>query len=129
LERGEDVSNPPTGYHSVSPYLVTEDLEGLVGFVCKVFDGVDRHRAIGAAGGTHVEVEVGDSLIMVGAGAPGNTWTAMLHVYLDDAGAAYRRAVEAGATSVMDEHQTPFGDRRYAVDDPWGNQWWISTRE
>jgi uncharacterized glyoxalase superfamily protein PhnB len=113
----------------VSPYLVTEDLEGLVGFVCKVFDGVDRHRAIGAAGGTHVEVEVGDSLIMVGAGAPGNTWTAMLHVYLDDAGAAYRRALEVGATSVMDEHQTPFGDRRYAVDDPWGNQWWISTRE
>jgi PhnB protein len=102
LERGEDVSNPPTGYHSVSPYLVTEDLEGLVGFVCNAFDG---------------------------AGAPGNTWTAMLHVYLDDAGAAYRRALEAGATSVMDEHETPFGDRRYAVDDPWGNQWWISTRQ
>jgi uncharacterized glyoxalase superfamily protein PhnB len=29
----------------------------------------------------------------------------------------------------MDEHETPFGDRRYAVDDPWGNQWWISTRQ
>ena len=123
------MSNPPTGYHSVSPYLMTEDLEGLVGFVCKAFDGVDRHRATGAAGRTHVEVEVGDSLIMIGAGAPGNTWTAMLHVYLDDAGAAYRRALEAGATSVMDEHETPFGDRRYAVDDPWGNQWWISTRQ
>jgi uncharacterized glyoxalase superfamily protein PhnB len=62
------VSNPPTGYQSVSPYLVTEDLEGLVGFVCNAFDGVDRHRATGAAGRTHVEVEVGDSLIMIGAG-------------------------------------------------------------
>jgi PhnB protein len=123
------VKNPPPGYHSVSPYLVTEDLEGLVTFVCTVFEGVDRHRQTGAAGRTHVEVEVGDSLVMIGAGAAGRSRTAMLHVYLDDAAGAHRRALKAGATSVMDEHRTDFGDRRYAVDDPWGNQWWISTRE
>ena len=123
------MTNPPPGYHSVSPYLVTDDLEGLVSFVCDVFDGTDRHRATGAAGRTHVEVEVGDSLVMIGAAAPGSTWKAMLHVYIDDAGTAYRRALEAGAKSVMGEHETPFGDKRYAVDDPWGNQWWISTRQ
>jgi uncharacterized glyoxalase superfamily protein PhnB len=108
---------------------MTEDLEGLVGFVGDVFEGTARHRATGAAGRTHVEVQVGDSLVMIGAAAPGGGRTAMLHVYLDDAGAAYRRALEAGATSVMDEHETDFGDLRYAVDDPWGNQWWISTRQ
>jgi uncharacterized glyoxalase superfamily protein PhnB len=109
---------------------MTEDLEGLMSFVCgDVFGGTDRHRATGAAGRTHVEVEVGDSLVMIGAGSPGGGRTAMLHVYLDDAGAAYRRALEAGATSAMDEHETDFGDRCYAVDDPWGNQWWVSTRQ
>ena len=124
------MTNPPPGYHTVSPYLVTSDLEGLVSFVCDVFGGTDRHRATGAAGRTHVEVEVGDSLVMVGAaGSPEGVRTAMLHVYLDDAGAAYGRALEAGAASVMDEHTTDSGNRRYAVDDPWGNQWWISTRE
>jgi PhnB protein len=123
------VKNPPPGYHSVSPYLVTEELEALVGFVCDVFEGNDRHRATGAAGRTHVEVEVGDSLVMIGAaGSAEGVRTAMLHVYIDDSAAAYERALEAGATSVMDAHETPFGDRRYAIDDPWGNQWWISTR-
>ena len=123
------MTNPPPGYHTVSPYLVTDDLEGLVSFVCNVFGGTDRHRATGAAGGTHVEVELGDSVVMIGAGAPGRTWTGMLLVYLDDAGSAYERALEAVATSVMDEHETPFGDKRYAVEDPWGNQWWIATRQ
>ncbi len=41
------MKNPPPGYHSVSPYLVTKDLEGLVSFVCDVFGGTDRHRATG----------------------------------------------------------------------------------
>ena len=123
------MNNPPPGYHSVSPYLVTEDIEGLVAFVCDAFEGTDRHRATGAAGRTHVEVEVGDSLVMIGAaGSAEGVRTAMLHVYVNDSRAAYERAVAAGATPVMDEHETDFGDVRFAVDDRWGNQWWISTR-
>jgi PhnB protein len=123
------MKNPPPGYQTVSPYLVTEDLEGLVAFVCEAFEGTDRHRATGAAGRTHVEVEVGDSLVMIGAaGSVEGVRTAMLHVYVDDSRAGYERAVAAGATTVMDEHETEFGDLRFAVDDPWGNQWWISTR-
>jgi PhnB protein len=123
------VTNPPPGYHSVSPYLMAEDLEGLVSFICAVFQTEDRDRATGAAGRTHVEIEVGDSLIMVGAARPGGGRTAMLHVYVDDSAGAYQRALDLGATSVSDREETDFGDLRYAVDDRWGNQWWIATRQ
>ena len=39
------MTNPPPGYHSVSPYLMAEDLEGLVSFVCEVF-GEDGHASV-----------------------------------------------------------------------------------
>jgi PhnB protein len=117
----------PEGYRTLSPYLLAEDAEGLLSFVSTVFGIEVRRRMVGEAGGLHAELELGDSVLMVGEGG-GSTFPAMLHVYVDDADAIYERALAEGATTAAEPHDTSFGDHRAAFDDRWGNQWWVATR-
>ncbi|MDQ3672365.1 MAG: VOC family protein [Actinomycetota bacterium] len=117
----------PEGYPTVSPYLLVTDLEPAVAFLTEVFGARERRRMQGEGGGMHCELELGDSVVMVGAGG-GMSSRAMLHVYVADAEAVYRRALAAGASSVSEPHDTSFGDHRVAFDDPSGTQWWVSTR-
>jgi PhnB protein len=117
----------PDGYRTLSPYLLAEDAEGLLSFVSTVFGIEVRRRMVGEAGGLHAELELGDSVLMVGEGG-GSTFPAMLHVYVDDADAIYERALAEGAKSAAEPHDTSFGDHRAAFDDRWGNQWWVATR-
>lgn len=50
----------------------------------------------------------------------------MLYVDVDDADAAYRRAVEAGAATMEAPVDTPYGDRRCMVRDAAGNVYQIA---
>jgi PhnB protein len=117
----------PDGYRTLSPYLLVENAEGLLSFVTAVFDTEVRRRTTGEAGGLHAELDLGDSVLMVGEGG-GERFPAMLHVYVEDADAVYARALAEGATSAAEPHDTSFGDHRAAFDDSWGNQWWVATR-
>ena len=49
-----------------------------------------------------------------------------LHVYVPDADAVYRRALEAGAESVFEPKNKPYGSREAGVKDPTGNLWFIA---
>jgi len=122
------VAGVPGGYRTLSPYLVVEDAEGLLAFVARVFETEVRRRTTGEAGGLHAEVELGDSVLMVGEGGGTMSFPAMLHVYVEDADAVYERALDEGATAAAMPHDTSFGDHRAAFDDRWGNQWWVATR-
>ena len=51
----------------------------------------------------------------------------MIHLYLDNADAAYQRAIRAGATSLREPVDEPYGDRMAGVQDRFGNQWWMVT--
>jgi PhnB protein len=51
----------------------------------------------------------------------------MLHVYVADADATYRRALAAGGISVQEPTDQFYGDRSGGVRDPCGNLWWIAT--
>lgn len=115
------------GYPSVSPYLMTPDVEELVVFIQKVFDGVEIFRSIGSAGGAHIEMRIGDSVVMMGGAADGESFPAALHVYVADVDVVYAKALEAGATSIAEPMQQGDPDRRGGVLDRFGNQWWIAT--
>jgi uncharacterized glyoxalase superfamily protein PhnB len=49
------------------------------------------------------------------------------YLYVEDADAVYRRALNAGAVSVQEPADQPWGDRAAGVRDPAGNFWWIAT--
>jgi uncharacterized glyoxalase superfamily protein PhnB len=112
----------PTGWHSLTPRIVTEDVAGLVEFL-KV--------AFGATGDVHADrpavMRIGDSVIMISSVGPRAAVPAFLYAYVDDADATYRRALEAGARSLEEPIDTPYGDRRGMVEDRWGNVWQIAT--
>jgi PhnB protein len=51
----------------------------------------------------------------------------MFYVYVDDVDAWYRRALAAGATSMEPPALQPYGERRAAVRDAFGNQWYLAA--
>lgn len=122
--------NPiPEGYHSVTPYLVVEGAAGLIDFLKQAFGATEKERFLrpdGLIG--HAEVKIGDSIVMLSdAGEQGKPMHTGIHLYVEDADAVYRRALQAGATSLSEPGDQFYGDRSAGVQDPRGNTWWIST--
>lgn len=57
-------------------------------------------------------------------------WQPMPTVFflrVTDTDAAYRSALAAGAESLAEPADQPFGDRLAAIKDPSGNLWYIAT--
>ncbi len=111
------------GFHTITPYLTTPDLDGLVAFLKEAFGATETRRERGGGGGEHVEMRIGDSMLMVG-GAP-HTTTAMLFLYVDDPDAWHARAVAAGAESLEEPKAAADGGRRAGVRDAFGNVWYF----
>ncbi len=112
----------PDGFHSVTPRLVVDDPAGLVRFLIDAFGGTGEYIASAPA-----QIRIGDSIVMVSEAGPREPTRALLYLYVDDADATYRRAMNAGATSLEGPLDTPYGDRRAMVTDPYGNDWQIAT--
>jgi PhnB protein len=103
--------------------MVVADAEAEVEFLRAVFD---------ASGDVHpdrpAEIRIGDSLVMVTSAGEREPFPAFLYVYVDDADSTYRTALEAGAVEVEEPLDTPYGDRRAMVRDPFGNVFQIAHR-
>jgi PhnB protein len=113
----------PAGWHTVTPRIVAEDAAGLVAFLKRVFEATGDFQA-----GAPSQVMIGESLLMVSSAGPRETFPAFLYVYVEDADAAYRRALDEGAVSLEAVWDTPYGYRRGMVRDPWGNVWQVATQ-
>jgi uncharacterized glyoxalase superfamily protein PhnB len=64
---------------------------------------------------------------MIGGGVGLEQRPTAIHLYVPDVDEAYRRAMEAGATSLFEPADQPYGERSGAVQDPTGNRWYIAT--
>jgi len=112
----------PDGWHTVTPRIVARDARQLVEFLHQVFGATGEYRREMPS-----VVQIGDSLVMISdVGVRGPT-PAFLYVYVSDTDAAYRRALAAGARSLEEPADLPYGDRRCMVEDKWGNIWQIAT--
>jgi PhnB protein len=120
----------PEGYHTVTPFLNVKGAAETIEFIKKAFGGEERARMPGPDGKImHAEVRIGDSLIMLSDAmqqppTPGN-----LHLYVTDADAVFKRAIEAGAKVLMPIQDMFWGDRYGSVTDPLGNHWSIATHK
>lgn len=118
----------PDGFHSVTPELIVQGGKRLLEFMKKAFDAEEILNMPGADGAIlHAELRVGDSIVMVGDAVRQPPMPASLFLYVKDADSAYRRALQAGATSVMEPANMFWGDRFARVKDPSGNLWGIAT--
>ena len=103
------------------PYLYPESARGLITFLEKAFGaealGVYEHEGRVM----HASVRLGDSLVEMGEAA--ERLPQAISLYVEDTDEAYRRALEAGATSLWEPADQHYGERTAGVQDPFGNQW------
>ncbi len=117
------------GFHTVTPYLMVREAAKLIDFVKEAFAATELFRGTGSAGGIHAEVRIGDSMVMIGGAGTwnGEPMPAAIYLYMDDVDAVYKRALQAGAASLSEPADQPYGDRIAGVKDPFGNVWYIAT--
>ncbi len=112
----------PDGWHTITPRLVVRDPANLVRFLKRAFGATGDFVADAPS-----EIKIGDSVVMVSGVGPRDAMPSFLHLYVDDADATYTRALEAGAVTLEEPSDMPYGDRRAMVKDPCGNDWQIAT--
>ena len=129
----------PDGFRSITPHLVCAGAADAIEFYRKAFNATEVTRMPGPEGKLmHAQIRVGDSAIMLVDEFP--DWGALgpkalkgtpvtIHFYVDDADAAFKRAVEAGATVKMPIADMFWGDRYGIVEDPYGHLWSIATHQ
>jgi PhnB protein len=123
-------SHKPEGYTTVSSYLIVDGANATIEFLRNVFGAVELRRFPDPTGKVmHAEVRIDDSVVMIADGASG--WPPVpshVHVYVPDVDATYKRALEAGATSVQAPVKKEDADKRGGVKDAGGTTWWIATK-
>lgn len=123
-------SYKPAGHNSVSPYLLVSSVKAQLAFMKAVFGSTELYKMELPDGAVkHAEVRIDDSVVMMGERPDGREpMPCSTHVYVPDVDATYRAALEAGALSVSEPKDQPYGDRSAGVQDAEGNMWWIGTK-
>ena len=126
----------PEGYHSVTPYIVVDGAEDAIRFYVAAFGATEVLRLSMGDKIGHAEIKIRDSHVMLsdewpdmdirGPKSRGGA-TSSLMIYVEDADAAFARAVAAGATVERPVEDQFYGDRNGAIVDPFGHRWTIST--
>jgi PhnB protein len=118
----------PEGSSVVSPYLIVVSVEEEIEFFRKVFDAELLDSAKQEDGLIiHAEVRIGDSSVMMGrANENFPPVQSVLYIYVENADAVYRKAVEFGGISVMEPEDRIYGNREGGVTDTQGNTFWIA---
>jgi PhnB protein len=117
------------GFTAVTPYVWVPD-RGFSDFLVRVFDAVETLVTEGGRHGTHREMRVGDSMLMLGEGGPGEIVpgrSMAFHVFVDDVDAVYAKALAAGGESLGEPGDRPYGERAGFIKDAYGNHWYIAT--
>ena len=114
----------------VTPYLLYEDGEAAAAFLTRAFGFREVDRAIGGAGGVHLEFETELGGRVYAGQAPSGFRnpaaagrTSLVYVLVPDVDAHHDRAKGEGADIVEELVDTPFGHRRYTCRDPQGHEW------
>ena len=122
----------PDGYHSITPYLVVPDAPKTIAFLKQAFGATTLFEPMKRPDGSigHAELKIGDSPLMLSEASEQCPATqAMIHLYVPDVDAMYKKALAAGATSVMEVADQFYGDRSGGVKDPAGNSWYVATHK
>ena len=116
------------GFQSVVPYLSVQGAAKLVEFLAAAFGAQHTFQA---PSDTHFEVRIGDSMVMIGDVGTGPPRTGQLFMYVDNPEGLYQRALAAGATSILEPCDRPWGEGGTmlcgaGVKDPAGNLWHLA---
>jgi uncharacterized glyoxalase superfamily protein PhnB len=127
----------PDGYHSITPSVVVDNGAEAIEFYKRALGAEELFRMPMPDGRIgHAELRIGDSVYFVSDEFPEMDYRSPkslggshggLGIYVEDADAAFEKAVAAGATAVMPMMDAFWGDRYGKVKDPYGHTWSLMT--
>lgn len=131
------VSPIPSGYHSVTPYLIVNDAARAIGFYQRAFGATELFRLDSPDGKIgHAEIKIGNSPIMLADEMPdggyrgpqsiGGTPVSLM-IYVEDVDRMFAQAIAAGAKEQRPVQDQFYGDRCGTLIDPFGHVWTIAT--
>lgn len=126
----------PPGHTTVTATITLSDANGAIEFYRRAFGATEMGRFPGPDGKIiHAEIQIGSSYLMLNDEVMGNRSPHSLggsptsfYLYFEDADAAQKKAVAAGAKEIMPVTDMFWGDRMGHIEDPFGYQWNIATR-
>jgi PhnB protein len=127
----------PSGYHSLTPYLVVNDASRAIDFYKQAFGAKETVR-MGGPGGKigHAELKIGDSMLMLSDEMPGSGSRSpqslggspvSVFMYVENVDSVFDQAVKAGAKADKPPEDMFWGDRFGHLTDPFGHLWAIAT--
>ena len=127
----------PPGMHSVTPHLVCAGAADAIAFYKKAFNAQELAQLAGPDGKLmHGMIKIGDSALMLVDEYPQwdslgpkarNGTSVTLHLYVEDADAQFKQAIDAGCSVRMPLTDMFWGDRYGVLQDPFGHLWSIAT--
>lgn len=123
----ENASHVRHGVGAVRPYVHAP--VSLPEFLEKTLGAVELERHELSPDSFHVELQIGDSVVVVEAGElPEDVtpWVSFVYVYVEDVDATYARALENGAEPFEEPKDRPYGERQAGFVDAGGNTWWVA---
>jgi uncharacterized glyoxalase superfamily protein PhnB len=129
----------------IVPHLVVRDAAEAVGFYMQAFSAKVLYRSPSPSGvGEHIHMKMWDSLVQISTEEPAQRRervegallaspetlsgsTCAFQIGVGDVDAAFRRAVDAGASPALPPTDMFWGDRYGWVRDPFGHMWALST--
>jgi len=119
----------PSRYARINAWVISRDTDAEVRWLAEVFGAVETpgSRMLDADGDIgHVEVELGDSVLMLFDGkADWPPTPSHLRVYVGDVAESVSRATALGGRLVTEPTLLAFGERVARVRDPQGHLWWL----
>jgi PhnB protein len=117
----------PKGHQAVMPYLMMENAAAFIEFIKTVFDAEMTHESMRDGIIGHCEAQISGSTIMFSQSR--DQWrpaTANLFAYVPDADGTFRKAIDNGASVMMEMSDQNYG-RSGGITDPFGNVWWVTS--
>lgn len=122
--------NIPKEHQAVMPYLMLSGAQKFTDFIKTVFNAeiTQQHPQEDQSGLLrHAEAQIsGITIMYCDAIEPWGTAVSNLFVYVDNADESFRKAIDAGASIVMELSDQDYG-RTCGVKDTTGNVWWITS--
>jgi PhnB protein len=129
----------PPGFHSLTIHLIVKGAAGYIDFLTRAFGAKEIRRSPAPSGKLmHAEMQIGDSRLMFSddfaeeMGLPPKAEGRMPYVvnlYVPDADATWKAALDAGCEVVFPLADQFWGDRYGQVKDPYGVTWAIATHK
>ncbi|MCP4328931.1 MAG: VOC family protein [Alphaproteobacteria bacterium] len=135
-----DAKPIPDGMTAVTPYIIVKGAAAAIEFYRNAFGAEEVYRQT-TPDGSHIvraEIRIDGAAVFIGdefpdMGSAGPTTLGgspvTLHHYVEDADAAFERAVAAGATVTMPLADMFWGDRFGRLTDPFGHHWSIASHQ